>query len=112
MTYNGHNFDIVTGVLALIFAAAVYLGRIDERVQRAAAAGFNLVGLGLLLTVASIAVRSTPGPLRTYDNEPPVLLVAYAPYTWILSICVAGALFGHVLLFRWLAAGRAAAQRA
>lgn len=98
MTYSGHNFDILTGVLAALLAPLIYLGKLSRR----AAWGFNLVGLGLLLNVASIAVRSSPIPLRTYVNEPPVLLALNAPYTWILPVCVAGALLGHLLTFRCL----------
>lgn len=102
MTYSGHNFDIVTGILAVLVAAAVSRPKLSFNVKRTLALGFNVVGFGLLLMVASIAVRSTPGPLQTYENDPPVLLIAYVPYTWILPVCVAGALLGHVLLFRWL----------
>jgi hypothetical protein len=47
-------------------------------------------------------VRSSPVPLRTYTNEPPVLLALHAPFTWIVPVCVAGALFGHLITFRRL----------
>ncbi|MEN9579050.1 MAG: hypothetical protein RJA70_2059 [Pseudomonadota bacterium] len=102
MTYAGDNFDIVTGILSLVVGAFILFGDQKATVRRWLVLGCNLVGFSLLLTVASIAVRSTPWPLRTYTNDPPVLLVFHAPYTWIVPICVAGALFGHVLVFRWL----------
>ncbi len=98
MSYAGHNFDILTGLLALSLAPFFYLGKLGRR----AAWLFNLVGFGLLVNVASIAVRSSPVPLRTYTEEPAVLLAFHAPYTWILPICVAGALFGHLVTFRRL----------
>jgi hypothetical protein len=113
MTYSGHNFDIFTGLLAAALAPLMYLGKL----ARKAAWAFNLVGTGLLVNVASIAVRSSPLPLRTYTNEPPVLLALQAPYTWILPVCVAGALLGHLLTFRHLlgaehrVAGEARASR-
>ena len=56
--------------------------------------------MGLLLNVGSIALRSSPVPLRTFMNEPPVLLALHAPYTWIVPVCVGGALLGHLLGFR------------
>src|SRR4051812_8225639 len=65
MTYAGHNFDIVTGLLALCIAPLMYYGKLSRR----AAWFFNLVGTALLANVASIAVRSSPVPLRTYMNE-------------------------------------------
>jgi hypothetical protein len=98
MTYAGHNYDIVTGLLALFVAPLIYLGKLSRRAVWA----FNLVGSALLVNVGTIAVRSSPVPLRAYLNEPPVLLALHAPYTWIVPICVAGALFGHLVTFRRL----------
>jgi len=98
MTFEGHNFDIVTGVLAL----GIGLWAMRARPPRWAIFAFNVVGLGLLITVATIATLSAPIPLRLYENDPPVLLAYYFPYGWIVPVCVAGALFGHVLVFRWL----------
>ncbi len=112
MTYAGDNFDIVTGVLALLVWSLLTFGRLGSATRRWVVLAFNVVGIGLLLTVMSIAVRSTPWPLRTYLNDPPVLLAFYAPYTLILPVCVAGALWGHVLVFRWLWRQRTAASRA
>ncbi|HTV24489.1 MAG TPA: hypothetical protein VMG12_37620, partial [Polyangiaceae bacterium] len=84
MTYAGQNFDIATGLLALFIAPLMYYGKLSRR----AAWLFNLIGSALLANVASIAVRSSPVPLRTYLNEPPVLLALNAPFTWILPVCV------------------------
>jgi hypothetical protein len=98
MTYAGHNYDVLTGFLALVLSPLMFFGKLARR----AAWAFNLIGAGLLVNVASIAVRSSPVPLRTYMNEPPVLLALHAPYTWILPVCVAGALFGHLVTFRRL----------
>jgi hypothetical protein len=102
MTYAGDNFDIVTGVLALTAAALMKFGHFAPKIQRAIAWGANVIGLVLLIRVASIALRSTPGPLRAYLEAPPLTLPLLSPYTWILSICVAGALAGHLLTFRRL----------
>jgi len=104
MTFEGHNFDIITGALALGIGLWALWGRVPQWVILV----FNVVGLALLLTVASIAVLSSPIPLRLYENDPPVLLAYYFPYGWIVPVCVAGALFGHVLVFRWLRMDRAA----
>jgi hypothetical protein len=108
MTYEGHNFDIVSGTLAL--ALGIWLWR--GRAPRAAIWGFNLIGSALLLWVATIAVLSSPLPIRQYMNEPAVLLAFYFPYGWIIPICVGGALFGHILIFRWLLSPSTAARPA
>lgn len=99
MTYQGHNFDIVTGVLAL----ALGLFSLRWQLPKAVVLAFNLVGLGFLTTVASIAVLSSPLPIRMYMNEPAVLLAFYVPTTWIIPFAVGPALFTHVVLFRALA---------
>ena len=102
MTYSGANFDIVTGVLAVVCGLLVWRGVAVRMVVWA----FNFVGLGLLGAVVRIAVLSAPTPLRVYMNDPPVQLIFHAPFTWILSVCVVGALLGHLLVFRWLWRGR------
>jgi hypothetical protein len=98
MTYVGRNLDIVTGILALVIGLALW----RRAPIRPLVWLFNLVGFALLLNVATIAVLSSPVPFRAFPNDPPVLLVFHAPYGWIIPMCVAPALAGHLLLFRWL----------
>jgi hypothetical protein len=98
MTYEGHNFDIATGILAII----VGIWSMAGSAPRVAVWVFNLVGSALLLAVIVIAFTSVPLPVRQYLNDPPVLLPFNFPFSWILSIAVTGALFGHLVLFRKL----------
>ncbi len=113
MTYDGHNYDIVTGVLAAMLAPLLaWLERRAarseksadniDRLEHAIVWLFTLAGTLLLFNVGSIAIRSSPVPLRTYLNEPPLQLAYQAPQTWIVPICVAGALLGHLLALRRL----------
>lgn len=99
MTFEGHNFDIASGGLALV--TALYLRR--RSTARAPVWLFGLIGSATLAAVTAIAVLSSPLPIRRYMNEPPVLLAFHFPYGWIVPLCVGGALFGHLLIFRWLA---------
>ena len=96
MTFEGRNFDIASGILALIIG----LWGARRPLPRAAIVFFNLSGVALLITVGVIAMLSTPIPIRRFMNDPPVLLAFHAPYVWIVPFCVGGALFGHVLVFR------------
>ena len=98
MTYAGRNFDIVTGILGLVIGLVLW----RRGPSRPLVWLFNLVGFALLVTVATIAVLSSPVPFRTFTNEPAVLLVLHFPYGWIIPMCVAPALAGHLLIFRWL----------
>jgi hypothetical protein len=106
MTFEGHNFDILTGVLAI--ATSVYLYRAGEHASRSVVLAFNVVGSALLLAVTTIAVLSSPLPIRAYPEGPALMLGYHFPYGWIVPFCVGGALFGHILVYRWLLAERRA----
>ncbi|HET9952438.1 MAG TPA: hypothetical protein VFS09_11660 [Candidatus Eisenbacteria bacterium] len=94
MTWSGSNFDIVSGIVALL--AAPFAAR-----WRAAAWAANAIGLALLVNVGRVAILSSPLPFA-WRVEPPLLLAAHLPYAFILPVCVAGALLGHVVLTRAL----------
>lgn len=98
MTYAGRNLDIVTGILGVVIGLQLW----RRGPSRALVGLFNLVGFALLVNVATIAVLSSPVPFRVFTNDPTLLLAYHAPYAWIVPMCVAPALAGHLLLFRWL----------
>ncbi len=95
MTFEGSNFDIVTGLLALPFA---FLSRKNLKF----AWFFNFMGLALLLNVARVAILSSPFTFG-WGVEPPLQLAFHWPYVWIVPFCVGGALAGHLIMFRKLA---------
>jgi hypothetical protein len=95
MTWSGENLDVATGLLAVALGAWGW----RRPLTPSAVWGFQAVGFGLLLNVMRVAARSTPGPLRAYPGEP-LLLAWHLPYAWIVPLCVAGALAGHVVLLR------------
>ncbi|MGF1467450.1 MAG: hypothetical protein ACFCGT_15095 [Sandaracinaceae bacterium] len=99
MTYEGHNFDIVTGIAAAALIGWALVRRTD--IPRGAAFLFNAVGSALLLAVIAIVVLSSPLPVKSYPGAP-ILLAFHLPYAWIAPVCVAGALFGHLVLWRRL----------
>jgi hypothetical protein len=94
MTWDGSNFDIASGIVAML-AAPLALR------HRAAAWVANVVGAVLLLNVVRVAVMSSPLPFG-WQIEPPLLLAMHVPYASIVPICVGGALAGHVVLTRAL----------
>ncbi len=94
MTWTGNNPDIITGLMA-IFAAPF----VTRRPWLAWI--FNVVGILLLVNVARVAVLSSPVPFG-WDVEPPLEVILYLPYAFIVPICVGGAALGHVVLTRKL----------
>ena len=102
MTWSGANLDVITGISAVLVGAAAARWTLPRSILWT----FEVVGLALLLNVIRIAATSSPTPLRRYLHDPPVLLLYHVPYVWIVSVCVAGALVGHLVLWRRL--GRSA----
>ncbi len=96
MTYAGRNFDIISGVLGTVVLVWAIRGSVPRPVVRVA----NLVGFALLLRVASLAVLSSPIPIRQYFEGPPVQLALHVPTVWIVPFCVGGALAAHLMAFR------------
>lgn len=95
MTLAGMNFDIATGILALLIAPFAARRRDLVRV-------WNILGLALLANIVTIAFLSVPGPLRMFAADPPNVLVMRAPYVWLPAFLVMTALAGHLLVFRIL----------
>jgi len=102
MTWTGQNWDIVSGITALVCAPFATRHRIAARIA-------NIVGFAFLINVMRVAVLSSPLPLG-WGQQPPLLLAFHLPYALIVPVCVGGALFGHIVLTRALwqpPAGRA-----
>ncbi len=94
MTWTGQNWDIVSGIVALVCAPLA--GRYPVAARFA-----NIVGFALLLNVMRVAIMSSPFPFG-WGQQPPLLLALHLPYALIGPVCVGGALLGHVVLTRRL----------
>lgn len=94
MTWTGQNWDILSGLAALVCAPLA-----NRHPQAARVA--NIIGLALLLNVVRVAILSSPVPFG-WGVQPPLLLAFYLPYSLIGPVCVGGALFGHLVLTRAL----------
>jgi hypothetical protein len=100
MTYAGRNFDVFTGLGAVVLVIVLASGR----PVRGLVLVWNMVGLGLLANIVTIAVLSTPVPFRHFTDDPPNLLPSTFPFVWLPTFLVQAALFGHLVVFRALAA--------
>jgi CubicO group peptidase (beta-lactamase class C family) len=98
MSYSGLNFDILTGILAILIALLLMTGRAGLRAVRL----WNLLGSLLLLNVLVIAFLSAPTPFRVFRNDPPNIWITQPPYVWLPAVMVALAILGHVVVFRRL----------
>jgi hypothetical protein len=101
MTFTGYNFDILTGVSAVCVAALLALGRAPRWLVLA----WNVLGSVLLCAIIVIAITSLP-LIHAFGSAPSELntWVAYFPFVWLPVGPVSAAIFGHILLWRRLAA--------
>ena len=83
MTWSGKNWDIISGVLALV--AAPFCRR-----SIVAAWTANVVGLVLLANVVRVAVLSSPVSFG-WPVTPKLELIYHAPYALIIPVCVSAA---------------------
>lgn len=99
MSYSGRNFDIITGLSALVLA--IVLKR-NPALSRGWIWVWNFLGLALLFNVVTVAILSFPLPFRVFMNEPANIWVTHFPYIWLPAIMVAAAFLGHLTIFRKL----------
>ncbi len=94
MSYSGYNFDIVTGISALLLGGALLF----RRVPLPFVAAWNLIGVLLLITIAAIAIAALP-LFRAFGDDQLNVWITHFPYVWLL-VMVAAAQLGHILISR------------
>ena len=97
MSFSGLNFDIITGITAIPVAFLTATRRVGPLV----AAGWNLLGLALLINVVTVAILATPR-FRYFGDDHLNVWVTYPPFVWLPAVMVLAALAGHLLIFRAL----------
>lgn len=99
MTYTGWNFDITTGIGALLVALLVARGQAPRWLVLA----WNAWGTLTLVAIVTIAVASLP-TFAAFGREPARLntWVAHFPFVWLPAGLVSSAVLGHVVLWRRL----------
>jgi hypothetical protein len=97
MSYSGRNFDIVTGITALIVAWLVFSGLVGRRVVLT----WNVLGLLLVLNVVTVGILSTPR-FRLFGDDRVNVFITYPPFIWLPAMMVLAALAGHLIVFRAL----------
>ena len=97
MSFEGRNFDVLSGLLAIPVAYYCFVRRSWPRWIVVA---YNIAGLGLLLNIIIISVLSMPTPLRYFHNEPANTLLGHFPYIFLPGILVPLAYSLHILSLR------------
>lgn len=84
MTFEGRNFDILAGLTAPLIAYFVT----RKRLSKTGVIVWNVFGLLLLTNIVTIAILSTPSPVRIFMNDPANTIVAVFPVSFLPGFLV------------------------
>lgn len=104
MTFEGRNFDILTGLTAPLIAWLAF----RNRISRTGLIIWNLICLGLLINIVTVAILSTPSPWRIFMNEPANTIVTIFPVSFLPGFLVPLAYTLHFLSLKQLLSGKSA----
>lgn len=93
MTFEGRNFDILSGLTAPVIYWLAFRG---GKTNRTLLVIWNFVALGLLINVVTHAFLSFPFPFQQLAFDQPTRAVLYFPFVWLPSVIVPIVLFCHL----------------
>lgn len=99
MTYEGRNFDILSGITApLVF----YFGYVKNVLGKKMILAWNIVSLGLLFNIVVNAILSAPVPFQKFAFDQPNIAILYFPFVWLPCGIVPLVLVSHLACIRQL----------
>ncbi|MEW8492671.1 MAG: hypothetical protein AB2604_02650 [Candidatus Thiodiazotropha taylori] len=96
LTWTGTNFDILSGLSAILLAPFV------RHVSRGWLQVWNISAALILVFTVAAALLAMSTPFQQIFSNPPNVWIAAFPFVWLPGILVLSALLGHVVLFRRL----------
>lgn len=84
MTFEGRNFDVLSGLTAPLIAFLTFRNKLSKPVLII----WNLICLGLLINIVTVAVLSMPTPFRYFMNDPANTIVAEFPISLLPTFLV------------------------
>lgn len=102
MTYQGWNFDILSGISALILW---FLHCFGVPLGRRLLLVWNVLALLLVVVIVVLAILSAPLPLQQLAFEQPNIAVLQFPYTLLPGLLVPLVFLAHFLMIKGLLKG-------
>jgi len=99
MTFEGYNYDILSGISAPIIYYFVFIAKKSGKTTLLI---WNFLCLGLLINILVIAALSAQTPIQKLAFEQPNIGVAYFPFVWLPSVIVPIVLLSHLAVIRQL----------
>jgi hypothetical protein len=94
MTFEGRNFDIISGLTAPVVAFFCFHKNV---LNKKIALVWNFICLGLLLNIVINALLSAPFAFQKFGFDQPNVAVAFFPFIWLPSFVVPLVLFSHLV---------------
>jgi hypothetical protein len=99
LTFEGQNFDIISGITAPIVA---WLGFEKQVLSKPIILVWNFICLALLLNVVFHGVLSVPTPFQKFGFEQPNTAMLHFPYLFLPGLVVPLVLLSHLAVIRRL----------
>ncbi|HYE75545.1 MAG TPA: hypothetical protein VEF04_19540, partial [Blastocatellia bacterium] len=94
MTFEGRNYDIISGLSAPLIAWLAFRG---GRINRPVLIVWNFIALGLLINIVTNAILSLETPFQQFAFDQPNRAVLYFPFIWLPAIIVPAVFVSHVV---------------
>ena len=99
MTFEGHNFDIISGITAPL---VYYFGLMRNQLNTKIILVWNFICLGLLINIVVTAIFSVPAPFQRFGFEQPNIAILYFPFIWLPGCVVPLVLLSHLATIKKL----------
>ncbi|MCE3229966.1 MAG: hypothetical protein K0S32_4517 [Bacteroidetes bacterium] len=99
MTFEGRNFDILSGISAPIVA---YLFFKRRKISAKLMIVWNIICLLLVFNIMTYGVLSVPGPMQQFGFDQPNIGVLKFPFVWLPGFIVPVVIFSHLVSLRSL----------
>ncbi len=97
MSFEGRNFDILSGLTAPFIA---WWGYRKKQLNKKVILWWNILCLGLVLQVVITGILSAPSAFQQLAFDQPNVAVLYFPFVWLPGIVVPIVIFGHLVAIR------------
>lgn len=101
MTFEGRNFDIISGITAPLMA---WFGFVKRKIPRNVILIWNILCLILVINIVTLGILSAPTRFQQFAFEQPNIAVLYFPFNWIPAFIVPIVIFTHLVSIRQLTA--------
>ncbi len=100
MTFEGYNFDIISGITALIFCCYFIISKklISDKILII----WNICGIIMLTIIVSISILSAKTPFQQIAFEQPNIAINEFPNTLLPAVIVPLVLLSHLLALKKL----------